>query len=179
MRQHGDGVPYFRVGRLGGLYLVEPEWSIHRLWLYEQGRIEAISAAWVDFFCKGPAGNKRAAACTLVRLQTLKESLLATSNVDARLQEDNILRRDRGSWLMIRFQRDGAAWMIYVHDDLAPWILPYYVSVVKQQGRPPAGAGVEVVSVGPLVAILGGGGPGAGQGGGPPAPGLPSGLSRR
>lgn len=61
---------------------------------------------------------------TLEALLTRAEEVPSKSNFEARLQHEWPLRRDRGSWVMLRVERGNAGWKVMVDEDLAHWILP-------------------------------------------------------
>lgn len=83
--------------------------------------------------CQGPAGYDGSAGRDLSALLTLGDQLATVAGLMSRLSRLDPGRRDRTSWIQVRFETVDGVWAAVVDEDLFPLALPYSSDIVESR----------------------------------------------
>ena len=162
-------------------FVFRTEWAMNcALYTLERARrsgemclLPRLLRTWIDRvgvpdICKGPGGVDEGAARDLKALMVLSDRVVGAPGLRSRLGQAASNRKDRASYVLVRFETRDGTWAALVDEDLAPLDLPYSTDILDAREF----VGPKDGNVGQSDEIV----PGSGSGG-PGAPGVPGALS--
>lgn len=115
------------------VYLLDQARHESKMWLYPRTLRAWIQRLGVKAICQGPAGYDGSAGRDLSALLTLGDQLATVAGLMSRLSRLDPGRRDRTSWIQVRFETVDGVWAAVVDEDLFPLALPYSSDIVESR----------------------------------------------